>query len=137
VIVDLETPLTKLVGCRAPIQLAVMGGGTGTPALAAAVSEAGGLGMLSSTFPLPVGDQLGWVQARTDRPVGVGFFAFDLMSRIEDSGSPLAAPASSMCSGVILTRRWWRASILAARSPFDRLARSTRPWPLLPPAATR
>ena len=84
VIVDLETPFTKLVGCRAPIQLAVMGGGTGTPELAAAVSEAGGLGMLSSTFPLPVGDQLGWVQARTDRPVGVGFFAFDLMSRIEE-----------------------------------------------------
>ncbi len=44
VIVDLETPFTKLVGCRAPIQLAVMGGGTGTPELAAAVSEAGGLG---------------------------------------------------------------------------------------------
>ena len=61
-----------------------MGGGTGTPELAAAVSEAGGLGMLSSTFPLPVGDQLDSVQARTDRPVGVGFFAFDLMSRIEE-----------------------------------------------------
>jgi NAD(P)H-dependent flavin oxidoreductase YrpB (nitropropane dioxygenase family) len=55
-----------------------MGGGTGTPELAAAVSEAGGLGMISSTFPLPVGEQLSWVQARTDEPVGVGFFAFDL-----------------------------------------------------------
>jgi nitronate monooxygenase len=84
VIVHLETPFTELVGCRVPIQLAVMGGGTGTPELAAAVSEAGGLGMLSSTFPQPVGDQLDWVQARTDRPVGVGFFAFDLMSRIEE-----------------------------------------------------
>jgi NAD(P)H-dependent flavin oxidoreductase YrpB (nitropropane dioxygenase family) len=66
------------VGCRAPIQLAVMGGGTGTPELAAAVSEAGGLGMISSTFPLPVNEQLSWVQAHTDEPVGVGFFAFDL-----------------------------------------------------------
>ena len=73
-----ETSFTMLVGCRAPIQLAVMGGGTGTPALAAAVSEAGGLGMISSTFPLPVSEQLSWVQARTGGPVGVGFFAFDL-----------------------------------------------------------
>jgi NAD(P)H-dependent flavin oxidoreductase YrpB (nitropropane dioxygenase family) len=73
-----ETPFTMLVGCRAPIQLAVMGGGTGTPELAAAVSEAGGLGMISSTFPLPLIEQLSWVQARTDEPVGVGFFAFDL-----------------------------------------------------------
>ncbi len=34
--------------------------------------------MISSTFPLSVNAQLSWVQARTDRPVGVGFFAFDL-----------------------------------------------------------
>ncbi len=34
--------------------------------------------MISSTFPLPVNAQLSWVQARTDEPVGVGFFAFDL-----------------------------------------------------------
>jgi NAD(P)H-dependent flavin oxidoreductase YrpB (nitropropane dioxygenase family) len=72
------------VGCRAPIQLAVMGGGTGTPALAAAVSEAGGLGMISSTFPLSVSEQLRWVQARTDEPVGVGFFAFDLPRMTEE-----------------------------------------------------
>jgi nitronate monooxygenase len=79
-----ETPFTSLVGCRAPIQLAVMGGGTGTPELAVAVSEAGGLGMVSSTFPLPVDEQLGWVQARTDEPVGVGFFAFDLPGRTRE-----------------------------------------------------
>jgi nitronate monooxygenase len=81
---QLETSFTRLVGCRVPIQLAVMGGGTGTPELAAAVSQAGGLGMLSSTFPLPVSDQLSLVQSRTDRPVGVGFFAFDLPARIEE-----------------------------------------------------
>jgi nitronate monooxygenase len=84
VTVEFETAFTRLVGCRAPVQLAVMGGGTGTPELAAAVSRAGGLGMLSSTFPLPVGDQLSWVQARTDRPVGVGFFAFDVPARTEE-----------------------------------------------------
>jgi NAD(P)H-dependent flavin oxidoreductase YrpB (nitropropane dioxygenase family) len=84
VIVGLETAFTKLVGCRAPIQLAVMGGGTGTPELAAAVSEAGGLGMLSATHPMPVDDQLNGVLARTDQPVGVGFFAFDLTTQTEE-----------------------------------------------------
>jgi nitronate monooxygenase len=78
VAVAVETAFTTLVGCRAPIQLAVMGGGTGTPELAVAVSEAGGLGMLSATFPVGVDEQLRWVQARTKNPVGVGFFAFDL-----------------------------------------------------------
>jgi NAD(P)H-dependent flavin oxidoreductase YrpB (nitropropane dioxygenase family) len=79
-----ETSFTRLVGCRAPIQLAVMGGGTGTPGLAAAVSEAGGLGMLSSTFPLPVDEQLVWIQARTMGPVGVGFFAFEVPTMTEE-----------------------------------------------------
>lgn len=37
---------TDLVGCRLPLQLASLGGPVGTPALAAAVSEAGGLGMI-------------------------------------------------------------------------------------------
>jgi NAD(P)H-dependent flavin oxidoreductase YrpB (nitropropane dioxygenase family) len=40
--------------------------------------------MISSTFPLPVDEQLSWVQARTDQPVGVGFFAFDLPGRTEE-----------------------------------------------------
>jgi nitronate monooxygenase len=83
VAVVVETAFTTLVGCRAPIQLAVMGGGTGTPELAVAVSEAGGLGMLSSTFPLGVDEQLRWAQERTNNPVGVGFFAYDLPAMAE------------------------------------------------------
>jgi NAD(P)H-dependent flavin oxidoreductase YrpB (nitropropane dioxygenase family) len=79
-----DTSFTTLVGCRVPIQLAVMGGGTGGTELAVAVSQAGGLGMLSSTFPLPIGEQLSWVQARTQEPVGVGFFAFDVPKRLAE-----------------------------------------------------
>jgi nitronate monooxygenase len=81
---EFATPFTRLVGCQAPIQLAVMGGGTGTPELAVAVSQAGGLGMLSSTFPMSLEEQLSWVKERTERPVGVGFFAFDLATRTEE-----------------------------------------------------
>jgi NAD(P)H-dependent flavin oxidoreductase YrpB (nitropropane dioxygenase family) len=40
--------------------------------------------MISSTFPLPVKEQLSWVQARTAEPVGVGFFAFDLPRRTNE-----------------------------------------------------
>jgi NAD(P)H-dependent flavin oxidoreductase YrpB (nitropropane dioxygenase family) len=40
--------------------------------------------MLSSTFPLPVGEQLSWVHARTQEPVGVGFFAFEVPNRLEE-----------------------------------------------------
>jgi NAD(P)H-dependent flavin oxidoreductase YrpB (nitropropane dioxygenase family) len=70
----METAFTRLVGCALPIQLAVMGGGVGTPQLAAAVTAAGGLGMVSSVYPQPLADQL----ASVDGPVGVGFFAFFL-----------------------------------------------------------
>jgi NAD(P)H-dependent flavin oxidoreductase YrpB (nitropropane dioxygenase family) len=79
--VALETPFTRLVGCRIPIQLAVMGGGVTTPELASAVSAAGGLGMVSSAHPLPAVDQLAAVRANTDGAVGVGFFAFDIPGR--------------------------------------------------------
>ena len=42
------TAFTSLVGCRLPVQQAGMGGVT-TPALAAAVARAGGLGMVAAT----------------------------------------------------------------------------------------
>jgi NAD(P)H-dependent flavin oxidoreductase YrpB (nitropropane dioxygenase family) len=61
-----------------------MGGGVGSPALALAVTTAGGLGMLSSSYPEPVAEQLAWVRDRTEGPVGVGFFAFDLPQRRAD-----------------------------------------------------
>ena len=43
------TPITELVGCRVPVQLAPMGG-IGSPALIRAVVDAGGMGM--AAFPL-------------------------------------------------------------------------------------
>jgi len=41
------TRFTELVGCRWPVQVAAMGGGVGGSELAAAVQDAGGLGMVS------------------------------------------------------------------------------------------
>jgi nitronate monooxygenase len=44
---SITTAFTEMFGCRVPIQLAGMGAAS-TPELAAAVSNAGGLGMLAA-----------------------------------------------------------------------------------------
>jgi nitronate monooxygenase len=67
------TAFTDLVNCRVPIQLASMGT-IGTPALAAAVSEAGGLGMIAN--PVSAADverRMESARALTSRAIGIGF----------------------------------------------------------------
>lgn len=73
----LATRFTELVGCAVPIQQAGMGS-VSTPELVAAVSEAGGLGMLGSArwgarTLAGLGMLLDQTHARTDRPFGVNF----------------------------------------------------------------
>jgi NAD(P)H-dependent flavin oxidoreductase YrpB (nitropropane dioxygenase family) len=67
-----RTRLTELLGIDAPIVLAPMGGAT-TPVLAAAVANAGGLGLLplSWSSPREIAALLAETFALTDRPVGV------------------------------------------------------------------
>ncbi len=81
---SLPTAFTDLVGCDLPLQLAPMGGGVGTPQLAAAVCEAGGLGMISSVGPAPLTEQIATLRDLTAGPFGVGFFGFDLANRPAD-----------------------------------------------------
>jgi nitronate monooxygenase len=59
-----------------PIVLAPMAGGPSTPALAAAVSAAGGLGILAAGYKTAaaVRADLAALRALTDRPFGVGLF---------------------------------------------------------------
>ncbi|MFI0771333.1 NAD(P)H-dependent flavin oxidoreductase [Streptomyces sp. NPDC021218] len=70
----LRTRFTELVGCTVPVQQAGMGWVSGVD-LAAAVSEAGGLGMVA--FPMATPEALTGlledVRRRTTRPVGVNF----------------------------------------------------------------
>lgn len=70
--VTFDTAFTRLVGIDLPIVQAPIGG-LARPALAAAVSNAGGLGMLALTWSEPdlVDARLAEVAALTDRPVGV------------------------------------------------------------------
>jgi nitronate monooxygenase len=66
-----------LDGLAHPIVQAPMGGGASTPALAAAVAEAGGLGFLAAGYkPVEaVRADVEALRARTDRPFGINLFA--------------------------------------------------------------
>ena len=70
----IETPFTRLFGLSAPIQLAPMPGVVAPP-LVAAVSEAGGLGMLPAPMlsPEALGQAIADVADRTSGAFGVGF----------------------------------------------------------------
>jgi NAD(P)H-dependent flavin oxidoreductase YrpB (nitropropane dioxygenase family) len=68
----LATPLCNQLGVQLPIVQAPIGSAA-TPELAAAVANAGGLGMLAATWHTPqqAADQIRQVRQLTDRPFGV------------------------------------------------------------------
>ena len=88
----LDTAFTRLVGCTIPLQQAGMGGAA-TPELAAAVSDAGGLGMVNLVM-VPADDVAITVAALAERaggPVGINFFdAFLGRCRGGSGGSSLS-----------------------------------------------
>lgn len=72
----MRTALTRLLGIEHPIIQAPMAGGPTTPALAAAVANAGGLGTLGAAYLAPdtLRREIAAVRALTDRPFGVNLF---------------------------------------------------------------
>src|SRR5262245_62064019 len=70
----MQTAFTQLVGCTVPVQLAAMPG-IATPALAAAVSDAGGLGMIGAPMLPPelLSQALAALRAQTRGTFGVNF----------------------------------------------------------------
>jgi nitronate monooxygenase len=79
-----------LSSLRLPIVQAPMAGGPSTPALAAAVGEAGGLGFLAAGYKTPdaVAHDVAELRAATDAPFGVNLF-----SPVEDHAPPDAVAA--------------------------------------------
>lgn len=69
--------LLRRLGLSRPVVLAPMAGGVGTPALAAAVSEAGGLGSLGAAYlsPAQITQAVADTRNRTARPFAVNLFA--------------------------------------------------------------
>lgn len=90
----MKTAFTELLGLQHPIVQAPMGGAT-TPELAAAVSNAGGLGMLALSWhpPEAARAEIRRTRALTDRPFGVNLvLAFPQEARLAaclEEGVPL------------------------------------------------
>jgi nitronate monooxygenase len=74
-----ETRLTKRLGVRLPIFQAPMGGGPSTPALSAAVSNAGGFGSLAGGYltPSAIEAEIRATREVTAAPFAVNLFALD------------------------------------------------------------
>jgi nitronate monooxygenase len=93
---------------EAPVILAPLGGGPSTPELAAAVSEAGGLGFLASAYlsASALGERIRATRSLTERPVGVNIFVpgagptepsayQDFLGRLAGAGTQLGEPRYS------------------------------------------
>jgi nitronate monooxygenase len=74
---SIQTTLTKRLGLTYPIIQAPLAGGGDTPALVAAVCEAGGLGFIGAAYLTPerIGEASHEVRTRTSRPFGINLFA--------------------------------------------------------------
>ena len=81
----LDTRVTKILGIELPIFSAPMGWVAG-PELVAAVSDAGGMGLIPGSLPVEtVRDNIRRARERTDRPIGVNIpIAFARDPRIVD-----------------------------------------------------
>ena len=93
----MATAITELLGIRHPIVLAPMGGFSGGR-LAAAVSDAGGLGMIGTGY-----NDAAWIEREFDAAegarVGIGFITWDLARSPERLAVALARrPAAVMLS---------------------------------------
>jgi nitronate monooxygenase len=79
----MRTPVCDLLGIEQPIVQAPM---SGVPELAAAVSNAGALGMLALTWSTPAGDVVRETSALTQRPFGGNFvLESDQHGRLDDA----------------------------------------------------
>src|SRR3990172_7941624 len=81
----IRTPMTELLGIEHPIILAGMGG-VSMAELVAAVSNAGGLGVLGGAFlpPEALREEIRKVKALTDKPYAVDLLVAEGMPGVED-----------------------------------------------------
>jgi nitronate monooxygenase len=73
------TPFAERFELRVPVVQAPMAGGATTPAMVAAVSNAGGLGFLAGAALTPgkIASEVAAIRALTDRPFGVNLFVLE------------------------------------------------------------
>src|SRR5260370_20643335 len=110
------TAVTERLGMRHPLVRAPMAGGPSTPAVAAAVSEAGGLGSYGAAYlPLEkMREEIRAIRARTAKPFAVNLFA--------DDGVAAAPPAL----------RAAQAALAGIRAELGGTEKPAAPTPSLP-----
>ena len=92
----MRTSLTDLLGIEVPIVLAPMGGAVG-PELTAAVSNAGGVGVIPLSWSTPdeLSARIGEIKSLTDKPFGVNLIReWDQRERLAaalDAGAPIVS----------------------------------------------
>jgi hypothetical protein len=100
---EFRTPITDLLGIRHPILLAPMGAVSGG-ALAAAVSGAGGLGLLGPGY-----DDEAWIErefaAADGVPIGIGFITWYLARHPSGCGQRSPISPWRSCSRLVTRRR--------------------------------
>jgi nitronate monooxygenase len=92
---SIRTELVRALGIDHPIIQAPLAGGGDTPALVAAVSEAGGIGFIGAAYlaPRQIADAATAVRAATGRPFGINLFAPLPLPQSPDQGPALARVA--------------------------------------------
>lgn len=90
--------LLRILGIDLPIILAPMGGGPGTPRLAAAVANAGGLGSLAGAYLAPgqLAAEIDATRVLTSRPIAVNLFAGEYHQRSDRDAAPILAVMSDV-----------------------------------------
>jgi nitronate monooxygenase len=96
--VPMNQEFIRGLGVRYPIVLAPMGGGASTPELVAAVSNAGGLGIIGAPYltPTQITEFVARVRTLTDQPFGINLFT----GGHQIAGSVDPAPALALLAEV-------------------------------------
>lgn len=125
----MRTALTELLGIEAPIVLAPMGGAV-TPELAAAVSNAGGLGTLPLSWSTPddVRSHVTETAALTDRPFGVNLIReWDQRERLivaVNAGAPVISLFWGDAAGLVQEAHDEGAIVFVSVASADEAARA-------------
>ena len=115
----MRTPVCELLGIEQPIVLAAM---VAVPELAAAVSNAGGLGMVTLTWSTPAGDVVRDTAALTDRPFCGTWFSPPI-STVASTRPSRPVCGSCRCFLEIQPATWSRSTKPGTRSVYGRKCR--------------